>query len=165
MPQQNTNNMIKEIFKDIPGYEGIYQVSDLGRVKSFKGRFERILKPGVVTGGYMQVSLNKKPFRIHYLVIVTFLNRKPDKSINEVVNHKNFIRTDNRLENLEIITQRENANKKHLNSGSKYTGVCWVKSRNKWGANILINRHRRHLGYFTNEIDAHNAYQNRLKQL
>ena len=167
---------IQEIWKDIPNYEGYYQVSNLGNVKSL-ARFnnlgkrvkERVLKNLVnTTKGYLVVRLSKiglvKTKQIHQLVAESFLNHKPNGH-KLVVNHINFDKKDNRLENLEIITNRENTNKKHKKSKSKYIGVTWHKRANKWTAQILYKRKNIHLGCFNNEIDAHNAYQNKLKEI
>ena len=133
-----------ENWKDIKGYEGIYQVSDLGNVKSLPrmvpsprglSRFikERILKTGSNNGGYLSVILCKdgimKTKSIHQLVAESFLNHIPFGR-ELVVNHINFTREDNKLENLEIISFRQNTNKKHLKSSSKYTGVFWMKNKN-----------------------------------
>ena len=164
---------IQEIWKDIPNYEGYYQVSNLGNVKSL-ARFnnlgkrvkEKILKNFVnTTNGYLDVNLSKiglvKTKRIHQLVAEAFLNHS-QKGHKLVVNHKNFNRQDNRVENLEIVTQRENANKAHIKSSSKYVGVSWHKGRKKWMSRIVINGKRKHLGYFFEEIEASNAYLNAL---
>jgi hypothetical protein len=164
-------NEQKEIWKDIPGYEGLYQASNLGNIKSLnynkKGN-EHILKNSFSQGKYFQVTLHKdgkqKTFKSHQLVAMAFLGHKIC-GMKLVVNHKNFIRTDNRVENLEIVTSRENANQKHLKSSSKYTGVSWEESRKKWVAQIIINRKVVKLGRFKNEIDASNAYQNKLKEI
>lgn len=102
---------------------------------------------------------------IHKLVAMAFLNHTPDGTQIFVINHKNFDKMDNRVENLEIVTSRENSNKKHLSSTSKYTGVSWNKNTNKWRADIYINSKLNYLGLFTNEIEASNAYQNALKQI
>ncbi len=157
-----------EIWKDIPEYEGYYQVSNLGRVKSFKKSKETILKSGTDTSGYHFVVLYKdaKPRTIpnHKLVAIVFLNHI--RCGNDlVVNHKNFIRTDNRLENLEVITHRENANKKHIKSSSIYTGVSWHKNRKKWQTRINVKGEIIHIGYFVNEVDAHHAYEEKLKTI
>jgi hypothetical protein len=150
----------KEIFKDIPGYEGVYQVSNLGNVKSLNR--EIILKEQYTKGGYAFVNLSKngivKIIYIHQLVAMAFLNHKPN-GINLVVNHINFNKLDNKLDNLEIITQRENTNKKHLKSTSKYVGVSLNKRDMNWRATIRINGKKTHLGMFKNEYDAHLAYQ------
>ena len=155
--------MIKEEFRDVIGYEGLYQVSNLGNVKSIRGGKERILKPRICNKGYFRVNISKwgsgKTKRIHQLVAMAFLDHKPNGYEGLIVNHINHNRTDNRLENLELVTQRENANLKHLSSSSKYTGVCWAKRSNKWLANIYVNGKLKHLGYFTNELDASHAYQ------
>jgi hypothetical protein len=160
---------MKEVWKDIPEYEGYYQVSNLGNVKSLKVGKERIIKTGINgESGYFHVGLCKNGRQemrtVHQLVAMTFLNHVPCGH-KFVVNHKNFIRTDNRVENLEIVTQRQNTNKKHLKSTSNYTGVSWYKPSNKWVAKIEISAEIKHLGLFTNEYEAHLAYQTALKQL
>lgn len=170
---------MKEEFKDIPGYEGLYQVSNLGNVKSLsriklnRGKYpqrleEIILKTGITGCGYKAVCLRKdgaqKTLKNHKLVAIAFLNHVPC-GYKLVVNHKNLDKLDNRLENLEIVTQRENANHKHIKSTSEYTGVSWAKDRNKWRAVIKIGNKNNHLGSFDSEIDAHNAYQKALNEL
>ena len=159
--------MENEIWKPIPNYEG-YEVSNYGRVKSLKLGRELILKPFISKGGYYRNKIwnnNKgKKFGTHQLVAMAFLGHKPNGQ-NLVVNHINFDKKDNRLENLEVVTQRENANKKHIKSSSKYTGVTWHKRANKWQAQILYKRKNIYLGCFNNEIDANNAYQNKLKKI
>ena len=99
----------KEIGKNIPNYEG-YQVSNLGRVKSFYGLKEKILKPKI-TRGYYQVHLHKnsigKWYSIHRLVFEAFNGTIPE---GLQVNHINEVKTDNRLENLNLMTPKENTN-------------------------------------------------------
>ena len=156
-----------EEFRTIKNFEN-YQVSNLGNVKSLRFNKERILKKCLDTDGYYRVGLysNNKLYNkpVHQLVTISFLNHIPC-GCKLVVNHINFIRTDNRLENLEIITQRENVNQKHLPSTSKYTGVSWNKNSKKWHSQIIIDKKRVHLGFFINEIDASNAYQKALFNL
>ena len=99
-----------EIWKDIPWYEGSYQVSDLWRVKCLikKSKVEKILKPMRDTSGYTQVALYKNKIRyyrtIHRLVCLAFIW----ESLLQV-NHKNMVKSDNRLINLECVTRSENA--------------------------------------------------------
>lgn len=154
-----------EIWKSILGYEGLYEVSNLGRIKSLgnnKYKKEKILQPTDNGKGYLILSLRKnktpKPFRVHQLVAMTFLNHKPC-GYELVVNHKNFIRHDNRVENLEIVTARENSNRKHLPSSSKYTGVHWNKATKKWRSVMVANGKGISLGSFKNELDASITYE------
>jgi hypothetical protein len=156
-----------EIYKDIPDYIGRYQVSNFGNIKSIKNNKEKILVPILGKKGYLQVSLSingrKKVYKVHQLVAMAFMKHVPNGH-TLVINHINLDKTDNRLSNLEIIKNRENCNLKHIVSTSKYVGVSWRKDRKKWAAEILINSKRIKLGHYEKEIDAHFAYQNRLKQ-
>ena len=100
-----------EIWKDIPGYEGLYQVSDCGRIKSLNYRRtkqECIMKPRVAHG-YQYVKLFKDKLRklvkVHRLVAQVFI---PNPDNKPEVNHINGIKTDNRAENLEWTTHSEN---------------------------------------------------------
>lgn len=170
--------MQEEIWKDIPNYEGLYQVSNLGRVKSLSRKVfnnrgfyilkhDKILKPGT-SRDYLNVILYKdkiiKTFKIHKLVAICFLNHVSDIKGNIVVDHINNNPKDNRLENLQIITNRENLSKDKKNKTSKYTGVCWHKSTNKWRAKISINGKSFWLGVFDTQEQAHEAYKNKLKE-
>ncbi len=157
-----------EIYKDVVGYEGDYQVSNLGNVKSIKFNKERHLKPSNHKMGYLVVGLCIKNIAktklIHQLVAEAFLNHKIC-NYKLVVNHIDFDKTNNNVDNLEIVTQRENTNKNHLKSSSKYIGVFWNKRNNKWQSSITINRKSKHLGLFINELEASKAYQKELNNL
>ena len=156
-----------EIWKEIKDYEGLYQVSNLGRVKSLVYKKERILKSSN-RKGYPQVYLCenyiKKTFRVHQLVAMEFLGYKPNGYNGLFVDHINNIRIDNRVENLQLVTNRKNCSKDR-NGSSKYTGVSWSKKMNKWKVQIHFNAKTKHLGYFNNELEASNVYQNKLKTL
>jgi hypothetical protein len=93
---------------------------------------------------------------------MAFLNHKPNGHVL-VVDHINNNRADNRLENLQIITQRENSSK-DKKGVSKHTGVFWNKQNTKWHAQIQINGKKKHLGYFKCETAAHLSYQRKLKE-
>jgi hypothetical protein len=130
--------MISEIWKDIPGYEGFYQASDLGRIKSLAiengknslAKQTRILKNVLNEHGYCYVTLAKdkihKKYKVHRLVLCAFVNQS---SLD--CNHKNGIKSDNRLVNLEYCTRSENekhayriglkSNKEELHSQAKLT--------------------------------------------
>lgn len=157
---------MSEIWKPILGYEN-YQVSSFGRVKNTKFNKEILLKAKTTTK-YLTVNLYKdnvkKTRNIHQLVAIAFLGHNPN-GCKLVINHINFNSFDNTLENLEIVTSRENGNKKHIKSSSKYTGVSWCKKSKKFRSVISINNKNKYLGIFENEIDAHNAYQKALKEI
>jgi hypothetical protein len=111
--------MQQEIWKDIKGYEGKYQVSSIGRVKSLqristfnnsKGLKKEIIIKTWNDEGYIRVKLSnnsvEKTYRVHRLVANEFLENPFNKS---QVNHKNGIKTDNSVENLEWVTNSENS--------------------------------------------------------
>jgi hypothetical protein len=159
-----------EIWKDIKDYEGKYQVSNLGKVKSLNylghGK-EKILIP-FNTLGYDYIRLSKngknKNFAIHRLVYQAFNG----ELINGlVIDHISGIRTENISENLQQITPRANTSKgKNCeNKSSKYVGVYWYKPRNRWRAIIRINGPKKNLGNFKTELEAHEAYQKALKNI
>lgn len=169
----------KEIWKDVKGYEGLYQVSNLGRVKSLKRVVykrngtnqtlkEKILKNNYNGKGYYHVMLykntNKKTLKIHKLVAMAFLGHKPCGH-NEVVDHIDNNQANNRLDNLQLTTVRHNASKDKKCGTSKYVGVCWDKSAKKWKSQILYNGKNKFLGNFNDEIKASEAYQNALKEI
>ena len=114
--------MKNEEWRDVKGYEGLYQVSSEGRVKSLERKIphwrggertvkERILKPSDDCRGYLRVDLRdgskQKHFKVHRLVCEAF-HENPDNKPQ--VNHINEIKTDNRASNLEWATARENSN-------------------------------------------------------
>ena len=100
---------MEEIWKDIKGFEGIYQVSNLGRVKRVKTG--RILKSDMNSKGYLRVGLCKNSIksnkRVHRLVAETFIPNPDNKS---EVNHIDENKTNNSLDNLEWMTTKENIN-------------------------------------------------------
>lgn len=130
-----------------------YQVSDLGRIKSTKFNKSRILKPHKRRHGYLAVELNGRAYSIHRLVATAFL-MNPDNKTD--VNHKNGVKYDNCVDNLEWTTHAENM--KHSfkigcqnNVGSKHPraildekDVMKIKevllSDNTWGVNQRLAR-------------------------
>lgn len=102
---------MKEEYKDIVGYENLYQISTYGNVKSLKYGKERILKPAKTWDGYLQVDLynqgNKKTHLIHRLVAMAFIENPQNLP---QVNHKDEDKTNNRVSNLEFCTAAYNNN-------------------------------------------------------
>lgn len=158
---------MQEIWENIKGYEGVYQVSNFGRVKSFKLGKENILKEISISTGYKGVNLYKNGIllkkTVHQLVAEAFLGHTPC-GMELVINHINFDKTDNRVDNLEIVTQRENSNRKHLKKTSRFTGVSWCKRDNNWLSCITIKNKKMFLGRFSNEIEASKAYERALQE-
>lgn len=113
--------MKDEVWKDIQGYEGLYQVSSLGNVKSLD-RFtirkdtsllpskSRMIKQFLTPNGYLRVPLFKnrlqKKHTVHRLVAIAFLGNNPEMFVNHIA----FDRTNNKIENLEWLTHQENMN-------------------------------------------------------
>lgn len=101
--------MKNEVWKEIPGFPD-YQVSNLGRVMSYRNQYghgPRIIHGEKTKTGYIQVSLNKRRFKVHRLVALAFI---PNPDGLPQINHKNEIKTDNRAENLEWCTAKYNIN-------------------------------------------------------
>lgn len=134
-----------EQWKPIKDYEGLYEVSNLGRVKNYK---EKILSPFDNGNGYLVVTLfknkKKKNHYIHRLVAFTFL---PNPNHLEYVNHLDFNTKNNNVSNLEICTQKTNilhsVNKMkhrksvtHTNTGEKY--IYYRKDRDNY--RIVIDK-------------------------
>lgn len=108
----------EEIWKDVPEYEGLYQVSNLGNIKNNKNK---IMKPFINNAGYCEIKLSKekkkKHHRVHRLVAQTFLNNY-DKDLQ--VNHKDGNKLNNNIENLEMLTDKENKRHAIENNLFKY---------------------------------------------
>jgi len=171
-----TNLREYEMWESIIKYPD-YQISNFGRVKSlgreikykFKGKRvvkDRILRPSPNTNGYLIVVLSKskksRTRTVHQLIAEAYLSHTPNGHIR-VINHTNFIKTDNFHWNLEIVTQRENSNLKHIGSTSKYVGVSFHKINKKWRAYIRVNNKQKFLGYFKKELEAKQAHEEALR--
>ena len=165
-----------EEYRAIKGYEGLYEVSNLGNVKSLArkdtiGRKvnEKIRKPCINSAGYLTLFLckdrNKKSYQVHQLVAMAFLGHVPNGNKGLVTDHKDNNPLNNTVENLQLITHRENTSKDIKGFSSDYTGVSWDKSRSKWRVTIIINGKQKYLGRFTDETEAHKAYQAKLKEI
>lgn len=157
-----------EQWKDILDYEGLYQASDLGRIKSLeKSRKKsannpnsfvrvRIIKASL-SQKYLNTGLYKdkhKSFLVHHLIALVFMGFKANVG-NIVIDHKNNVSTDNRLVNLQLISRRHNNNKDAKNK----TGAIGVyANKGFYHARISFNGKNYNLGSFKNLLDAKNKY-------
>ena len=159
------------IWKNIPGYEGIYEVSSTGSVRTSKGKTtrtsfhgvrkwkQRELKQKTDRDGYKRVSLWKdgkvKDFLVHRLVALTFIDKPEEKNI---INHKDCSPSNNRIENLEWCDHSENllhAYKNRLNKSNDRVILLHVKTNesvvftSKAEASLFLGKSK---GYISNVI-------------
>ena len=165
----------KEEWKDILGYEGIYQVSNLGRIKSLTRYVNRSRNgDALVKGRIMKFFTNKnnafhvelknefnigKSRSVAKIVAETFIKNENNF---EYVKHKNGNVSDNRVENLDWFTRIDvmiERNKK-IKKTSNYHGICFDKNKNKWTASVC----RKHLGTFKTEEEAINKRNQYIKE-
>jgi CII-binding regulator of phage lambda lysogenization HflD len=145
-----------ENFKQIPGYKN-YGISTNGEVKNLK---TGLMLRAYLNTNYLRVNLCNdgvcKVFRIHQLMAITYLDHVPDGH-RLVVDHINADRLDNRLDNLQIITNRLNASKDKVRDLP--TGV-YKATNTKYHARIYVDGKRRFLGSYNTPEKAHQAYLN-----
>lgn len=124
---------MKEIWKDVVWYEWKYQVSNLGNVKSLSYNWtwkEKLLKPykNIKRSWYMYIIFSKngieKSYSLHRIIWFAFIPNPKNKA---EINHKNWIKDDNRIENLEWVTHQENEIHKHKNNLQwEYMKRWWI---------------------------------------
>ena len=174
---------VKEVWRDIPGYEGYYQASSFGRVRSLdrtvvdsRGgeRFYRgrLIEGGVDGGGYRLAALSfngiRRNFKFSQLVAMAFLGHEPN-GYELVIDHVNGDKSDDRVENLRIVNHRANLSTCFRSDrgsfSSEYVGVNWDEKASKWKAQIWHNDVRTHLGLYNTELEASKAYQLALSKI
>jgi hypothetical protein len=160
-----------EVWKDIIGYEGTYKISSNGRVMSLKRpkvKKDKVLESYLSSEGYYTVKLTKdgkcKSHKVHKLVAINFLNHTPCGYI-EVVDHKDNNKHNNSVDNLQLITQRENVSKSRKNNHSVLTGVSFSKELKRFYATIKILGKTVYLGFFNCETRAHLSYVKAVKNI
>lgn len=154
---------MEEIWKPLSGFEGMYQVSNYGRIKSFK-RY----KGGVIKSlsqnkqGYNHFSAyisdkERKTIRVCRAVAEAFIG-KSDLNVNHIDGNK----SNDKAYNLEYVTRRENVN--HAHRGKQKLTGAFKLSKNCFYSRIYLNKKYIYLGSFKTEIEANKAYLEALKK-
>lgn len=152
---------MNEIWKDVVGYEGLYKVSNLGNI--FSTRSGKNLKPSVNTNGYYIVGLcnkGQKTHKVHQIVACSFLGHIPC-GMYKVVDHIDGHRLNNDVNNLRIVSNRENTSS-YKNKTSRYVGVSYHKRSKKYQSSIYLNGKSMFIGRFDSEEEAYKAYLSKL---
>ena len=173
---------MKEEWRDVPNYEGYYQASNLGRVKSLdrtittKNGVLRFYKGKIIKGdihnGYKRTTLKKggvgRVLRFSQVVAMAFLGHKPN-GYTLVVDHIDGDTNNNNVGNLRIVTHRANISSCFRTDRESFTsthvGVRWSKRDSVWYAQIRYKGEQVYLGSFKLEADASIAYKNALSKI
>lgn len=155
-----------EVFKAVPNYESQYHISDLGRLKGIERKVKaghghrtiptKILKTSIRRDGYLYAVLSRPQYNVsvHQLVAMTFMGHKRCK-FETVVDHKNNKKLDNKLLNLQLVSNRVNSTKDVKNK-TGFVGV--TKSGSGFKATIRDNGNSIYLGTFNSKKLAHEEY-------
>lgn len=161
---EDDKTMEIETWKDIPGYEQLYEISNYGRIKSHRNN---LIRKDVQCGhGYRAIQLSdrngiKMRYYVHRLVALTFFGTPPKS--NYVVNHKNLNKSDNRVSNLEWVTAQENIYHAYINGRTDYhrakrkdntTGLIGISPHS---GGYQVNLCGRYIGWYKSKIAAQSA--------
>lgn len=154
-PHRQVKNLDGETWKDIEGYEGVYYVSNFGRIKHvINQEYSRLRIPYPATNGYLRLVLSYKGRRttisVHREVAKAFID---NPMCYETVNHIDFDKTNNTVENLEWTTIRENINHAKINGKNNRKPILqcdkdWNVIR-EWESAFAVEKE---LGYFSTLI-------------
>ena len=163
--------MSNEEWRCVAEYEGLYEVSSLGRIRSlghttvdtknversFKGR---VLNLSTDSNGYniktLYLNRERCAFRLHRLIAQAFI---PNPNGLPYIDHIDGNKENNNINNLEWVTAQENTERYHskIESSSKYNKVSFSPSHKKWIAQLLVDGKSIHIGSFDSEEEAHFA--------
>lgn len=134
---------VDEIWKNIKGYEGFYQVSNIGNIRRWLKKtscWSNNRKPQLQKNGYYKITLSKdskiKSFWIHSLVAINFLNHQ-NCGMRVVVNHKDGNKLNNEVLNLELISNRDNVIKGFISRGTKSSIIGVTKNKSKTFSSVI----------------------------
>lgn len=139
-----------ETWKKIEDAEG-YEVSNYGRV-----RYHNTIKNIIISKTnycYVYIKSTKKNHLLHRLVAKAFI---PNFDSKKMVNHIDFDKTNNHIDNLEMVSNRENQCHS-IKSKNKYIGISFHKKLNKWTAQIMINGKLKYIGKYLSDEEAYKA--------
>ena len=151
---------------DIIGYEKQYTIDREGNV--FGKKRKKIRNPTINQDGYLHINLwkngNNKTITIHRLIATHFI---PNPDNLPLIDHKNGITTDNRIENLRWVNNSQNGmnSKKQKNNTTGYTGVVFRKNRNRFVAQIYLDNERLYIGSYKTALEASQAYEAKALEL
>jgi len=169
-----------EVWKPIPGYEGWYEISSWGNVRSLDRYVNhcsgvKLLRKAKnrklnLRWHYYKILLSKddkhKVFNVHELVLLVYHGLKREKG--QVINHIDLDKLNNYYKNLELVNIRENTSHyyKSTKKESKFISVTLDRDRHvkKWAARIWLNGKNKTIGRFETEEEAHQAYLDALKK-
>jgi hypothetical protein len=161
-----------EQFRSIKSYEEFYEISNLGRVKSYhncRGKGTIFLKPCLNNSGYMKYVLKKygrqKNHYIHLLVWDAF-GDKPRNGRIIIIDHIDENKLNNNINNLQAIDRRLNIHKSYIHRNWELPqGYYFDKEKNKYRAIININGKVKTIGYYESKDDAHKSYIKKLEEV
>lgn len=155
-----------EQWKKVKGYENDYEISNLAKIKSIKGKKHKIMKPRMHWTGYAVIGLRKmisgkskiKFFRVHRLVAIAFI---PNPQNLPEVDHIDGNRSNNDIGNLRWCTHSQNNQNRATQSNNKsgHTGVSWCKRSLRWVVRIKTDEKYKWIGSYNKKEDAIHARQ------
>jgi hypothetical protein len=143
-----------EIWKEINWVDGKFAISNQGLVKNL---ITNKIHYGSNLRGYKSINLKNngkiKNYLIHRIVAKAFMDNYDDKLM---INHIDFNKSNNKIDNLELVTNRENQCHS-IKAKNKFIGVSYHKIYKVWTAQIMINGKLKYLGRYQTQEDAYNA--------